>query len=200
MNPSCSAHSDACNRLQQTVPASLTHLTNPDLIVQRSTLGNMALGCSLAVGVLLVLAAGCTTEALKTRAQLDKDFRVSALSDSQRHCSQSSSWKENAYTAMCMQSLLDIAPFGFGAGGHVELGITNFILWHKAGPGVPDPDDKRMGFFIAKSEAQTLLEADVAQVVSAVIHQHNDLFMTCRVIMNPLWRALHQNLTCRRTL
>jgi hypothetical protein len=68
---------------------------------------------------------------------------------------------------MCVsQSLFAIAsPFGFGADGHVELGISEFQVWHHAGQGVPDPDVKRMGFFITTSEAQTLLEFDLSQVL-----------------------------------
>jgi hypothetical protein len=96
----------------------------------------MALGCRLVVAVLLVLTAACTTEARKTKAELTKEDR----------------------------SLFAIAsPFGFGADGHVEIGISEFQVWHHAGQGVPDPDVKRMGFFITTSEAQTLLEFDLSQ-------------------------------------
>ena len=47
----------------------------------------------------------------------------------------------------------------------MEIGIRNdFQVWHQAGHGVPDPDVKRMGFFITTSDAQTLLEFDLSQV------------------------------------
>ncbi len=63
------------------------------------------------------------------------------------------------------QSLFAIAtPFGFGRDGRVEIGISDFQVWHQAGHGVPDPDVKRMGFFITTSDAQTLLEFDLSQV------------------------------------
>ena len=202
MKPYCSAYSSTSNQAatddigrdcQSDTP---DQCATPVLIVKRSTAGNMALGCSLVVVVLLVLIAGCTTEALKTRAQFDKDFRVSALAvrDTARSLH---AGRRMLTTAMCLQSLFAIAsPSRFGAGGHVELGVTNFILWHHAGEGVPDPDVERMGFLIAKPADQTLLESDLAQVVSAVGHQYDDLNMTCRAIMSPLWRALRQNLTC----
>ncbi len=71
-----------------------------------------------------------------------------------------------------MQSLFAIAsPFGFGADGHVEIGISEFQVWHHAGQGVPDPDVKRMGFFITTSEAQTLLEFDLSQVRCIAAHR-----------------------------
>ena len=46
----------------------------------------------------------------------------------------------------------------------MEIGITDFEVWHHAGQGVPDPEPKRMGFFITTSEAQTLLEFDLSRV------------------------------------
>ena len=67
---------------------------------------------------------------------------------------------------MCVaEPLRDCVAFWFGADGHVELGISEFQVWHHAGQGVPDPDVKRMGFFITTSEAQTLLEFDLSQVL-----------------------------------
>jgi hypothetical protein len=78
---------------------------------------------------------------------------------------------------MCMQSLFAVAsPFGIGAGSHLELGIRELEVWHRAGEGVSDPDVRRMGFFIAKSEAQTLLESDHSKVVSLYLIDK----MTCR--------------------
>lgn len=46
----------------------------------------------------------------------------------------------------------------------MEIGLSDFQVWHQAGQGVPDPDVKRMGFFITTSDAQTLLEFDLSQV------------------------------------
>jgi hypothetical protein len=62
------------------------------------------------------------------------------------------------------RSLFPIAsPFGFGLDGHIDLTVTGFQPWHHSGEGVPDPKLNRMGFFITASEAQTLLEFDLAQ-------------------------------------
>lgn len=66
---------------------------------------------------------------------------------------------------MLPQSFFAIdTPFGFGKDGTVEIGISDFSVWHQKGAGVPDPDIKQMGFFITTAEAQTLLEYDLAQV------------------------------------
>ena len=54
-------------------------------------------------------------------------------------------------------------PFGFGNDGHVEIGISEFAVWHQDEQGVPDPDVKKMGFFITTSDSQTLLEYDLSQ-------------------------------------
>lgn len=85
-----------------------------------------------------------------------------------RICAFETGWccrSDTHFSHLVLQSLFAIAsPFGFGADGHVELGISEFQVWHHAGQGVPDPNAKRMGFFITTSEAQTLLEFDLSQV------------------------------------
>lgn len=85
-----------------------------------------------------------------------------------------------------LQSLFAIAsPFGFGADGHVELGISEFQVWHHAGQGVPDPDVKRMGFFITTSEAQTLLEFDLSQVWHPTAQSQLSYRLLCVALLMP---------------
>lgn len=62
------------------------------------------------------------------------------------------------------RSLFAIAtPFGFGNDGHVDIVVDTFQVWQPAGQGLPQPDPKRMGFFLTTSEAQTMLEFDRTQ-------------------------------------
>ena len=69
------------------------------------------------------------------------------------------------------QTLIAMAPtFGFGTDGHVEIGISEFQVWQRAGRGLPDPDVKRMGFFITQSEPQTLPEFDRSKVEAYAKH------------------------------
>ena len=60
-------------------------------------------------------------------------------------------------------------PFGFGADGHVELGISECEVWQHAGQAVPDPDHKRMGFIMTTSEAQPHFNR--SKVQSIATHQ-----------------------------
>jgi hypothetical protein len=99
--------------------------------------------------------------------------------------------KESAHAAhVCMsQTVIAMAPpFGFGADGHVELGISDFQVWQRAGQGLPDPDVNRMGFFITPTEPQTLPEFDRSKVKLYAKHCNSSSlpyasFCTCNLLL-----------------
>ena len=115
----------------------------------------------------MVLTAACTTEARKTKAELTKEDRVRILLHRHR-CSEVVMLTGRILTPRCVfvaESLCDCVALWLRCRWSREIGISEFQVWHHAGQGVPDPDVKRMGFFITTSEAQTLLEFDLSQVL-----------------------------------
>ena len=119
------------------------------------------------LALVLLLAVAGSAHGRKSIAEIAKEDRVRLPPMPTQDAGTFSNHRQ-IFKARCgpaVQSLFAIeTPFGFGKDGHVEIGLSEFQVWHQAGQGVPDPNIKRMGFFITTAEAQTLVEFDLSQV------------------------------------